>query len=337
LDNLTLSALIDPLNRVGYNLGGATIGYMMKPERLTQYEIGLRQTMTDNFALTVTGFYKDTRDQLQIARVFNSVGNPISTAYMNEDFGTQKGVELTLEVRRTNRLAAKVNYSLSEARGTGSSSRTSQSAVTDDNTSLAPRFVYPLQHNQTHRGSIVLDYRYAKGDGGFLEGFGLNTLFTFNSGHNYTKIQEPQNLGQATAWNIGVRALIDARTRTPLEPINSSTTPWVFNMDMTLGKVFYLGIVDIELYARVLNVFNTKSIINLYPTTGTPQDDGWLTSPLAAGYLVIPQYEAFYRAVNLANRFAYMNIGGGGGLGQQGGTDIYGSPREIRIGMKVEL
>jgi hypothetical protein len=41
--------------------------------------------------------------------------------------------------------------------------------------------------------------------------------------------------------------------------------------------------------------------------------------------------------VNLANRHAYMSIGGGGGLGQQGGNDLYGSPREIRIGMKLEL
>ena len=336
LDNLSLSGLIDPAGRVGYNLGGNTIGFMMKPERLTQYEMGIRQSLTDNFALTVTGFYKDTRDQLQIARVFNSAGIPISTGYMNEDFGTQKGVELTLEVRRTNRLAAKVNYTLSDARGTGSTSRASQGAVTDDNTSLAPRFVYPLHFNQAHRGTIVLDYRLAKDEGGALEGFGINALLTFNSGHNYTKLTE-QLGGQATPWTGGVRSLTDVRTRYPIEPINSSKTPWVYNVDMTISKVFYLGVVDLELYARVLNLFNTKSVLNVYPNTGVPQSDGWLTSDLSLGYLNIPNYQAFYRAINVNNRWAYMSVGGDGGLGQQSGSDIYGSPREIRIGMKVEL
>ncbi|MCU0452365.1 MAG: TonB-dependent receptor [Bacteroidetes bacterium] len=336
-DNITMSSLLDPLSRVGYNIGGATIGFLIRPERLTQYEIGLRQTLTDNFALTVTGFYKDTRDQIQIARLFNSSGVPMSTAYQNEDFGTQKGVEMTLELRRTNRLAAKVNYTLSDARGTASSNRSSQNSVTDEASSLFPRFVYPLDQNQTHKGSILLDYRWGKGEGGMLEGLGVNLLTTFNSGHNYTKIQEPQNLGQATAWNVGVRALIDSRTRVPVEPVNTSATPWVFNVDMNISKMFYLDFVNLEIYARVLNLFNAKSVLNVYPTTGTPNDDGWLKSPFAVSYKAIPNYEAWYKAVNLANRHAYMSVGGGGGLGQQGGNDLFGSPREIRIGMKLEL
>jgi outer membrane receptor protein involved in Fe transport len=333
-----LSGLLDPLRRVPYNLGGGTIGFFIRPERLTQYEIGLRQTLTDNFALTVTGFYKDTKDQIQINRLLNSAGAPISTAYLNNDFGTQKGVELTLELRRTERLAAKVNYTLSDNRGTGSARRSSQNAVTDEATARFPRFVNPLDFNQTHRGSMLIDYRFAKGDGGaILEGVGLNLLLSFNSGHNYTKIAEPQNLGQATVWRIGVRALEDSRGRNPVEPINSSTTPWVFNVDMTFSKMFYMDFANIEIYARVLNLFNTKSILNVYPTTGTATDDGWLKSPFATSYKALPLYEAFYRAINLENRWAYSRLGGGGGLGGQVGNDIYGRPREIRIGMKLEL
>jgi outer membrane receptor protein involved in Fe transport len=335
--NLQLSGLLNPLRRVGYNLGGTTIGFLARPERTTQYEMGLRQTLTDNFALTVTGFYKDTRDQLQISRLYNTQGNAISTAYLNEDFGTQKGVELTLELRRTERLAAKVNYTLSDARGTGSANRSSQNAVSDESSARSPRYVYPFDYNQTHRGSVLIDYRYGKGDGGFMEGFGVSWLLTFNSGHNYTKIQEPTNLGQASLWNIGVRAIIDSRTRVPVEPINSSTTPWVYSLDMTLSKMFYLDFVNLELYARVINLFNTKSVLNVFPSTGTPYDDGWLKSPLARQYKELPNYEAFYRAINLQNRWAYTNIGGGGGLGGIAGTDIFGSPREIRIGMKLEL
>jgi len=339
LNNIVLSGLFDPLARVPYNLGGATVGFMAKPERLTQYEIGIRQSLSENFAMTLTGFYKDTKDQLSIRRVFNSAGVPLTTAFENEDFGTIKGVELTLELRRTSRLAARANYTLSDARGTGSAPRSSQQAVTDEASARFPEFISPLTFNQTHKGSIMLDYRFARGDGGpVFEGMGLNLLLSFNSGHNYTKVEEPHNLGQASPWTIGVRALQDSRSRVPVEPINSSTTPWVFNVDMTFNKVFFLDYFNVEVYARVLNVFNTKSILNVFPSTGTPYDDGWLKNSLATQYLQIPGYEQFYRAVNLDNRWAYARVNGvaGGGLGQQAGNDLFGAPREIRLGVKLE-
>ncbi|MDA0986532.1 MAG: TonB-dependent receptor [Bacteroidetes bacterium] len=337
VSNVTLSSIVNPSTRSPYNLGGSAAGFLMKPERSTTYELGFRQILTDNLGLTVTGFYKDEKDKLQLKRVFNANGNPLFVAFQNEDFGTSSGLELTLELRRTNRLSAKVNYTLSDARGTGSTSRSSQNSVTDDITARYPNFVYPLDFNETHIGSAVIDYRYAKGEGGLLEGVGVNALVTFNSGHNYTKIQEPQNLGQASPWNIGVRSLIDSRSRTPLESINSSQTPWYFNMDLTANKTLYLPGVTVDLFVRIENLLNTKHILNFFPTTSTADDDGWLKNPFAVSYKNIENYEAFYRDVILANRWAYMNIGAQGGLGQMAGGDLFGKPRQVRFGLKAEL
>ncbi|HEY4612475.1 MAG TPA: TonB-dependent receptor, partial [Bacteroidota bacterium] len=338
IDNVTLSGEISPSTRTPYDIGGNVITFMAKPERNTQYEMGIRQTLSDNFALTFSGFYKDMKDQLQLRRIFNSAGLPIAVGYTNEDFGTVKGIETTLELRRVNRFAAKVNYTMSDARGTGSTARSSNNAVTDEASARFPQFINPLDYNQTHKGTVMLDYRFAKGDGGdILEGMGLNFLLTFNSGHNYTKIKEPQNLGQASPWNIGVRALIDSRSRNPVEPINASTTPWVFNVDMNYSKVFFMESFNVELYARVQNLFNTKQILNLFPTTGTPFDDGWLKSPFAEPYKAIPNYTDFYRNVVLQNRYSYMNIGAVAGIGQQAGGDLFAAPRQIILGLKLEM
>jgi outer membrane receptor protein involved in Fe transport len=305
---------------------------MMKPERTTQYEAGFRQTLTDNLALTITGFYKDATQQLSIRRVLNDVGAPIFVSLQNEDFGTTKGLEFTLQLRRTNRLQVSVNYTLSDARGTGSEGLSSRNSVSDEATARIPFFIQPLTYNQTHRGTLALDYRFAKGDGGpILEGMGLNLLLSFNSGHNYTKIREPISLGQSTPWNIGVRALLDVRSRNPLEPINNSTTPWVYNIDMQFSKLFYLGGLNLELYANVLNLLNTKQIVNVYPTTGTPYDDGWLKNPFAESYKAIPHYTDFYKAINIENRWALGYAVAGTGAG-----DLYGSPRQIRIGARFE-
>jgi len=338
VNNVLLSAIVSPFSRVPYNLGGTVVGYYVKPERTTLYEVGFRNALTDNFAFTISGFYKDLRDQTQLRRILSSTGAPIFVGYVNEDFSTVKGVELTFELRRTNRLAFKVNYTLSDARGTGSSYRSSQNAVTDEISARFPLFVTPLDYNETHRGSAILDYRFAQNDGGpILEGMGLSAILTFNSGHNYTKVQEPRNLGQANPWNIGVRALIDSRSRNPVEPINASTTPWVFNIDLNFSKAFYFGNVMAEFYVNVLNLLNTKQILEFYPTTGTAEDDGWLRNPLAVSYAAIPNYTAFYNAINLQNRWAYMSIGAGGGLGQKAGGDLFGPPRQIRVGLRFEV
>ncbi len=305
------------------------VGYFVQPERTTQYEMGIRQMLGDNFAFTVSGFYKDLDNQLAVRRFASSTGQPLYTAYLSEDFGTVKGLELTLELRRTSRLAAKVNYTLSDARGTGSDSQSSFGVVEQPTIGRFPNFISPLDFNQTHRGSVMADYRFNKGEGGqILEGMGLNLLLTFNSGHGYTHIFEPQELGQSDPWNVGVRPLIDPRSRKPAEPLNSSTTPWVFNLDLNLNKVFFIGRINTEVYLRIMNVFDSKQVINVFPSTGTPNDDGWLRSPLAASFIEIPNYADFYQAVNLNNRMAYMGATG---------NDTYGMPRRIQLGVKFEL
>lgn len=332
-----LSTTINPASRVIYSLGtGASgVGYAAKPERSEQYELGIRQSLTDNFAFTVTTFYKELQDLLRLDRITADgtgtlpQGTPIYVGWLNTDFGTSKGLELTLELRRTKRFAAKVSHTLSDTRGTGSDSRQSRVAVSDDPNGRYPTLIYRLNYNQSHRGTMSLDYRFAQNDGGaILQGLGLNALVNYNSGHSYTKIAEPLNLGQATPWTVGTRATFDPRTRNPVEPINSSTTPWNFNVDLTLDKLIAVGAVNARIYANVLNLFNTKNIVNVFESTGAADDDGWLKSPLAAQYLTVPYYEEFYRAINLENGWGYLTATG---------NEIYGSPREIRFGVVLEF
>jgi hypothetical protein len=108
----------------------------------------------------------------------------------------------------------------------------------------------------------------------------------------------------------------------------------VFNIDVTVNKVFYLSRFNVELYANVLNLLNSKNVINVYPNTGTAEDDGWLNSALAGDFLaslpsdlIRQQYVDFYRAFNLDNRYSYIDATG---------NDIYSAPRQIRFGIRLE-
>ncbi|MEX0603034.1 MAG: TonB-dependent receptor, partial [Bacteroidota bacterium] len=324
--NTILSRTVSPISSGNAFL--TPVGFLMRPQRTTQYEVGFRQTITDNFAITATGFYRDLKDQLAVRDLVNDRGNRIYISYQNEDFGTVKGLELTLELRRTNRLAAKISYTMSDALGTGSSPRSAFGAI-EQNIGRPTNFINPLDFNQTHRGTFSLDYRWGRGEGGpVLEGLGASAFLTFNSGHAYTKIKEPSELGQASPWTVGIRPLIDPRSSFPSEPINSSSTPWVFNVDLNLSKTFWIGAVTVDVYANVLNFFNTKNVLNVFPSTGTPYDDGWLTSALAQGFYEIPNYVDFYRAINLDNQYWYQRATG---------NEMYGSPRQVRFGVRVGI
>jgi outer membrane receptor protein involved in Fe transport len=336
--NTTISRTVSTTTRGNAYL--TPVGFLMTPERSTQYEMGIRQMLSENFSFTLTGFYKDARDQAQQRNYVTPDGVSLYRSYQNVDFGTVKGIELTLELRRTKRFAARVNYTLSDAQGTGSNPN-GAAGIIEQGIGRQINFINPLGYNQKHRGTVMFDYRWNENEGGpILSGLGGNLLFTFNSGHSYTKIKSLQSLGQSNSWTVGTYPQTDPRYSYPTEPINSSSTPFFLNIDLAISKLFAIGSVKTEVFIHITNLLNTKQVLNVYPTTGESDNDGWLTNPLAANYLNIPQYADFYRAINLENRWSWAGLPERGqslGAATNSTNDIYGVPRQIRIGARVEI
>jgi outer membrane receptor protein involved in Fe transport len=305
------------------------VGFGLDPERTTQYEIGFTQQLTDYAAFDITGFYKDIKGQIQVSRQTTLAGAE-AAAYntlVNGDFATTKGVEISLSLRRVSRVQAQVNYTFSDAKGTGSTLTSAISTI--ENGTLFPSVISPLDYNNSHRGSVNIDYRFGKDDGGrILERLGANVLLTFNSGHPYT-------LSGGSVGQQGVEqgALVenDPRASFPLEPINSSTTPYVFNIDLRVDKTVDIGPLNANFFVYIQNLLNTKNVINVYRRTGNAEDDGWLSNPDLSGTVVAARgqgYVDLYRAINLANGTHYFVTTG---------NDLWGTPRQIRFGMKLEL
>lgn len=114
----------------------------------------------------------------------------------------------------------------------------------------------------------------------------------------------------------------------PIEPINNSTTPWNYNIDLNLDKMFFFNRFNVMFYANILNVLNSKNIINLFQNTGTDNDDSWFKTPLSKQYKSIPGFEAFYRTLNLENGWSYQ---------WATGTNLWDPPRQIRFGIMLEF
>jgi len=291
-----------------------TWGWGLKPTRTTQYEAGFSQQVSDFASFDITAFYKDIQDQVTWVNVAPAAGssNQNYGALVNADFSTSKGVELKFALKRTNRIAAQLNYTFQDVRTTGSNTASTAGLWASGSIVQTPKYTFPADFNQGNRGSILFDYRFAKGDGGqILQELGANLLLTFNSGHNFTRLIMEQR-GPAPT---------DPRFRIPVEPIGSSTTPWFFQLDGRIDKAVAVGPLSLDIYIYVINLLGTDNPVNAFARTGDPASDGWFATP--GGYNDAQQngaqYVAFYNAVN---------------DGKNSGN--WGPPRQIRFGVKMD-
>ncbi|OFZ04887.1 MAG: hypothetical protein A2338_06385 [Bacteroidetes bacterium RIFOXYB12_FULL_41_6] len=68
-----------------------------------------------------------------------------------------------------------------------------------------------------------------------------------------------------------------------------SRLPWQFRLDLRVDKDIHFNLnkakgdnskkAYLNVYLQVLNLLNTKNVVNVYPYTGNAGDDGYLTAP----------------------------------------------------------
>jgi len=257
-----------------------------------------------NASFDITLYYKDIIDQVQIRQIPSSPSSYY--AYVNGDFATTKGLEFKFNLRRTARIAVDLSYALADARGTGGSSSNQFNILYGRGLgAYLPLYIQALPYDQRHRGALNLDYRFAADDGPtvlgakILERAGLNLLFTFNSGHPYTRVNP----------NI---------QNVPVEESYASTTPWNYQLDMKLDKMVKIGPLDLDFYIYVINLLNSKNPQEVFAATGDPQENGYLQSELGkqATLRYGEPYVRMYRQLNLES----ANLG---------------TPRQIRLGLRI--
>ncbi|RLA39972.1 MAG: hypothetical protein DRR06_18205, partial [Gammaproteobacteria bacterium] len=185
--------------------------------------------------------------------------------------------------------------------------------------------------NNLHKGSVILDYRFAKNDGGpVFNQSGLNFIFNFNSGHPFTLAGGAY--GQTSFARSAVDFETDTRSREPVEPLGSSTTPWNFVFDMRLDKSFDLvNTLSLNIYLEVLNLFDTQNVLNVYSRTGLAEDDGFINNfdakELESAITSYgPEFRDFYNDVNIKNGETFREIG-----------ELWGIPRQVRLGLKLSF
>ncbi|MDR3628296.1 MAG: TonB-dependent receptor [Ignavibacteriaceae bacterium] len=315
---------INPNN--GYFNGSTIVGQNLRPTRTTQYEIGFTQQVGSFASIDITAFYKDIADQVVYGtqNVDESTGWRPYTILTNGDFATTQGVELSFDMRRTQRFLVNGSIAYQDAKGTGDNPYSTAGEVgspLNKNYVYVPVYINPLSYNHSFTGHLNIDYRYGKDDGpSILHEFGASLLLSFAAGHPYT-LGTGSNISLGTS-NPGAYLSIDARNRYAAEALNASTTPSTFQADLRLDKSFsIMDQVTADIYIYVINLFNTKNVTDVYTRTGVANDDGYLTDPNMGGYKQTQKYGSDF------SNFYTSDL-------QYGG--LYGVPRQIRLGLRLE-
>ena len=261
----------------------------LKPTQTIDYELGFKQKISNSSALSITAFYKEIRDEIQIYRYTGAYPNDYSS-YNNIDFGTTKGLTIDYDLRRTNNARIRAGYTLQFASGTGSEPSTQAGLIAAQLPNL--RTLIPMDIDQRHQFNVSFDYRFSEGKDyngpvvkrekkdkppvQVLSNAGLSITFRGGSGTPYTR--------QSNVTNV-----ITNGTKLLTGTMNGSRLPWQFSLDARIDKDFYFDMGkrkggeirkgSVNVFLSCQNILNSKNIMGVHSYTGLPDDDGYLSAP----------------------------------------------------------
>ena len=295
----------------------------LKPQKTIDYEVGYQQVLTRRSAITVSTYYREMKDLIQVTAV-NYAYPSNYTTFGNLDRSLIKGFSLKYDLRPINsNVALNVGYTLQFADGTGSSPVSSASLIGQGVPDL--KIMLPLAFDQRHNIVGVLNYSFKPGKRyigpdwngkgrTILGGFSTNIVSKLSSGRPYS--------GQLNFTPEG--SIINAERKALDGLINGNRLPWIYTTDIRFSKKVIFGLkkesnyqFKSELYLVVKNLFDTKNIVRVYNATGNPEDDGYLDAAASQPNIEAQTYYESYTdlySLKIAN------------------PNNYALPRQIRIG-----
>ena len=257
----------------------------LKPTKTIDYELGFKQRLTVSSALSLSAYYKEMRDDIQVFR-FSGAYPRDYVSYNNIDFGTTKGFTVAYDLRRTGNLSMRASYTLQFADGTGSSTTTAAALIAAGLPNL--RTTNPLAWDRRHSVNLSVDFRFDEGklyDGprinrkekgpiDLLKNTGINFTVTGGSGTPYTR-------------SSNIVSALTGGTQLLKGSYYGSRIPWQFKVDARLDRDITITWKKdgdkkktsiLNVYVEVLNLFNFENIMGVYPATGNPDDDGYLAA-----------------------------------------------------------
>lgn len=323
-------AIFAPIDRYAYlqaNQGSILPNANLQPRVTTSYELGFKQALGRNSALSIIAGYKETTGDYALVRINEAW--PISySSYQNLDFETVKNFRAEYELRGEGRTSLAINYALLFADGTGSNLNSAAALIQAGLPNL--RSLYPTERDIRHQITARLDYRF-KGGNEYTGPIWFDKKVFADAGANFivsTKSGEPYSayINPIASASVGTAS----RQQLDGNPFGSRL-PWQFKVDANFNKNFSIKkknpkdnfraqTTELQVFLWVQNLFNTQNIERVYGFSRSSTDDGWLSSPQgsqeASNEVNTQSYIALYNA-KVENPY------------------FYSIPRLTRLGVRV--
>ncbi|NPB03236.1 MAG: TonB-dependent receptor [Thermotogae bacterium] len=238
----------------------------LKPEKTISYEVGIKHAFNPYTVIDITAFYKDIADLVQSKWIY--IGNTgwQYTTFVNQDFGSVRGVEVTFSKTPGGSnpylrfLTLNVAYTLQFAKASFANQYALYRLTW---AGIAPEYAeeHYTDWDQRHVVNAVISYDVPLVRKSFnlqvLTGYGVALIYSYGTG---------------TPWSPPLRSPRDV-----LERMNSLRMPAVHNVDLRLYKSFGLPFgANLRLFADIYNLFNDRTVVsyadnNYYYYFGDPE------------------------------------------------------------------
>jgi len=220
----------------GFNVMGNA---ELKPEKTVSYEIGLKQAITSDLTIDITGYNKDIRDLIGQITMTDIYGGKF-WRYINRDYANVKGITLALEMRETpGGLGFSVDYTYQSATGNASDPLDESKNQESDPPIQSEKKRQPLNWDQTHSLNLTTTTTQ--------QGFRVCLIGKIGSGTPYTR--------ESPYYNNRI--------------LNGERKPMTMTFDLNLSKDFIMKKVTVSPFIKITNLFDRTNNLDVYSSSGS--------------------------------------------------------------------
>ncbi len=224
-------------------------------QSVTSYEFGLNWEFVDYWRMGMVGWSKDYSDLASTERV---QAFPYSYAVVvNYDYGSARGLDLSLTKRGGSAWSTVIQYTLSRA--TANRADAWQGYRSSDTPESMPKKEVLMSYDRTHN-------------------------MTVTGGYTFNKKNSPQIYGYYPLNNATMHLTMVAISGSPYTPFdinlnrsgatNSERMPWYIETNLAARRRFDFAGAQWTAGLIVRNIFNRENILDIYEETGSPTDPG---------------------------------------------------------------
>ena len=251
----------------------------LKVERTVQYEIGLQQQIGESTGLDVSLYSRDIRDLVSTDLIIETTTVDYYYMYTNRDFGSVKGVTVTLDQRIGSSVMLGMDYTWQQSEANASDPAAARNEAAGGGE--VNKYLIPMDWDRRHTLNLTGSYNYN-------DLWGVSTIFTYGSGTPYTP--DPSS-------DEPVVGLLS----------NSGRKPVYMNVDLSGYYNIPLPLPNghaMQAHFQVLNLLDRANENGVYSKTGRAGYDlDWQSS--AAELYVEPTHWSRPRQVTVGVRYSF--------------------------------